>query len=111
MDMPHYQCLDFPRIPSTSHLSEPFLQRNQTSSSLVPLVRGLALGILSFVLVFAAFLVLSKCSSGRRELAHPFWAEAQTRYGYANGNFFIAPCSDFEPWFGEPSARPRPNSR
>ena len=56
-------------------------------------------------------LVLSKCSSGGRELAHPFWAEAQTRYGYANGNFFIAPCSDCEPWFGEPSARPRPNSR
>ncbi len=64
MDMPHYQCLDFPRIPSTSHLSEPFLQRNQTSSSLVPLVRGLALGILSFVLVFAAFLFLASVRQG-----------------------------------------------
>ncbi len=44
-------------IPSTSHMSEPFSQRNHTSS-LIPLARGLALGILFFALVSAAFLFL-----------------------------------------------------
>src|SRR2546430_13560143 len=54
----------YSNIPSTSHLSEPFSKRNQTSSSLAPLVRGLALGILFFVLVFAAFLFLGSVRQG-----------------------------------------------
>jgi hypothetical protein len=54
----------FLNVPPTAHLSEPFSQRSQTPSSLAPLVRGLALGILFFAVVFAAFLFLGNVRQG-----------------------------------------------
>ena len=54
----------FSNIPPTARLSAPFSQRSQTPSSLAPLVRGVALGILFFALVFAAFLFLGNVRQG-----------------------------------------------
>ena len=45
-------------VPSPSPFPEPISQRNQASLSLAPLLRGLALGILFFILAFTAFLFL-----------------------------------------------------
>lgn len=57
-----HAALSVPRlssIPATPYLSEALSQRNQTSPSLVQLVRGFALGIFVFALLFAAFLFLA----------------------------------------------------
>ena len=54
----------FSNMPPTARLSAPFSQRSQTPSSLAPLVRGVALGILFFALVFAAFLFLGNVRQG-----------------------------------------------
>jgi len=54
----------FSNMPPTARLSAPFSQRSQTPSSLAPLVRGVAQGILFFALVFAAFLFLGNVRQG-----------------------------------------------
>jgi len=54
----------FSSLPATSHLSGPFLQSNEAFSSVAPLVRGLAFGILFFALVFTAFLFLDNFRQG-----------------------------------------------
>src|SRR5437660_7117294 len=54
----------FSNIPPTARLSAPLSQRSPTPSPLAPLVRGVALGILFFALVFAAFLFLGNVRQG-----------------------------------------------